>query len=157
MVDIQLAVDTTELERMFQKVSAGIGSMTKVMEKTSLLLLDSAYQNFSNESARAPYQAHVAPQGFWADLAESTKRQRSKQGLWPGKKLQRTGTLLASLERTFTDKEASAGTNIPYGKWLHYGTKKMPARPFLALQDADAAKIRQLVEEHLQEILKITN
>lgn len=154
MIALNLDIDIKKMQSVFASISTAAKSMQPVMERASGVLLASAQQNFAQESARQPHQAHVAPSNFWADLKESTKQRRTAQGTWPGKKLQNTGRLLASLERTHTQTSAEVGTNVPYGKYLQYGTKKMVARPFLALQKEDADIIMQTVKEHFEKNLK---
>ena len=66
------------------------------------------------------------------------KGSRSRHGLDPSspgeppKKL--TGTLRIGVlqEKELLVPEARVGTNVPYGKWLEMGTRKMAPRPWLS-------------------------
>lgn len=56
-----------------------------------------------------------------------------------------TGTLRASITSKADNNKVSIGTNVEYGVYVHEGTSKMDARPFL----------RNAVFEHIPEILNI--
>lgn len=60
-----------------------------------------------------------------------------------------TGRLRASISREVDRAEPSArvGTNLPYGKWLELGTRKMAARSFLV-------STFQRIQGRLLEIMK---
>ena len=154
MISIRIDVDLEPFLKQMESLKAASQNLQPVMERASTMMLESAQRNFNAESARTPKAGHVAPSGFWADLKESTKKQRAAEGTWPGKKLQRTGRLLASLEKSATNSAAQIGTNVRYGKHLQYGTVKMAARPFLALQKEDAEIIMRTVQEHFEKNLK---
>jgi phage virion morphogenesis protein len=150
MLTVNIEVDVRQIKRAMASLTVAVREMTPVMERTASKLLTSAQQNFTQESARVPVKGHAEPGGFWADLAESTKAQRTKQGTWPGKKLQRTGRLLASLEKNAGATTAEVGTTVEYGKYLQLGTRKMVARPFLALQQSEGDELLRAVEAHLR-------
>lgn len=77
--------------------------------------------------------------GKFADLSDSTKAQKAPNE-YPI--LRRSGALEASItDPTNADaislilnrKTLILGTSIPYAPYLHFGTKKMPARPFVMI------------------------
>jgi phage virion morphogenesis protein len=57
----------------------------------------------------------------WRSLAASTVRQRSKEGSWPGKILQRSGSLAQSVTRHSDATSATVGTNKNYAAIQHFG------------------------------------
>lgn len=56
-----------------------------------------------------------------------------------------TGNLRRNIEHGVDDDTAYIGTNVEYGKYVEYGTSRMPARPFL----------KQAVENHKEEYKKL--
>lgn len=93
----------------------------------------------------------------WAPL----KRQRSrkgrakKRGGAKDKILQDTGRLRASVASAFGGETVNEetpdgfawGTNVPYGKFHQYGTRKMVARAFLGVGPRLEKSIAELTEE----------
>ena len=56
-----------------------------------------------------------------------------------------TGNLRRNIEHGVDDDTSYIGTNVEYGKYVEYGTSRMPARPFL----------KQAVENHKEEYKKL--
>lgn len=82
----------------------------------------------------------------WKRLKASTVKVRAKKKKWPGKILQVSGGLAASVQPSHTRTEAIVGTNKSYGKFLQLGTKHMRARRFLKVTDSDLDKIKRLIK-----------
>lgn len=68
----------------------------------------------------------------WAPLAPSTIAQRQRRGRWPGKILQVDGGLASRFTYSISGNSVTIGTNVEYAKYLHHGTRRMPARPLFA-------------------------
>jgi phage virion morphogenesis protein len=108
----------------------------------------------------------------WKDLHPGTKAGRAKTGNWPGKILQRSGGLAASIQQRFDSNTAVVGSNKVYAAIQQFGGKtaahvirprtaralsfggivvrsvnhpgsNIPARPFLRLTPRD---LRDIVE-----------
>lgn len=124
-------------------------------------------KNFETEGARLGEP--------WQDLAHSTRKQRQQQGYWPGKKLQRTGQLKRSIASSYGDNYARVSTNVVYAAIQNYGgvihrsslktfirkkregkaakqpksnkmsSIRIPARPFMKLNDQDLEKIKSTI------------
>jgi phage virion morphogenesis protein len=62
----------------------------------------------------------------WQDLKASTKLSRAKQGTWPGKILQRSGGLAASIQQSFSASQAIVGTNKVYARIQNDGGRTKP-------------------------------
>lgn len=87
----------------------------------------------------------------WTPLAQSTIEQRLRKGKWPGKMLQVTGELKT---RNYADNDNNSATitnNTPYAKFLFFGTKNMPARPWLGLDTETETRIIDLYIRLLKE------
>ena len=84
----------------------------------------------------------------WVDLAESTKKQRTKQRKWPGQILQVEGKLAASISTYYDNDSAVIGSNLEYAAIHQLGGQagrnksvEIPARPYLFLTDDDYDEI----------------
>ena len=62
----------------------------------------------------------------WKDLQPGTKLARAKTGNWPGKILQRSGALAASIQQDFDATHAVVGTNKVYAAIQQFGGKTRP-------------------------------
>jgi phage virion morphogenesis protein len=82
----------------------------------------------------------------WKKLKPSTIEARKRKGKWPGKILQVTGGLAASIQASHTRTEAIVGTNRTYAKFLQLGTRHMVARRFLKLTPKDLDDIKRLIK-----------
>lgn len=77
--------------------------------------------------------------GPWPPLAASTISSRVRKGYGPGPMLINTGDLAQSIAggtgsiREITPLKMVLGTQIEYAGYLHFGTRKMPARKLIGL------------------------
>lgn len=131
------------------RLRAKTGNLKPVMNDIAETLRTSVEENFKQESARKPVGGRG---GVWQDIAPSTKKARAKINKYPGRKLQVTGQLLASLTTQATNTEALLGTNKKYARFLNDGTKKMPARPFMVIQEADKQEFAEIVQDYFRGI-----
>ena len=94
----------------------------------------------------------------WLDLAESTKKQRTKKRKWPGQILQVEGKLAASINTFYDNDSAVIGSNLEYAAIHQLGGQagrnksvEIPARPYLKLTDDDYNEINHEIEKYLKE------
>lgn len=94
----------------------------------------------------------------WAPLAPSTVL--SRQGA-SGPILNRTGRLLKVATQfniwTYTKDSAQItgiDSRVKYGKYHQGGTRKMPARPFIVLQDEDEEQIERIFAEWVDDRMR---
>ena len=78
------------------------------------------------------YQEASGTFNAWAELADSTKKERVAQGYTENDPLLRSGNLKDSITHETNHLEAIIGTNIDYAIDMEAGSKKSPPRPFLA-------------------------
>lgn len=90
----------------------------------------------------------------WTDLAEITKKNRTKKRKWPGQILQVEGKLAASVNTQYDDNSAVIGSNLPYARIHQLGgfagknkKVKIPARPYLQLTDDEFDEILDATEK----------
>lgn len=93
----------------------------------------------------------------WTDLAESTKKQRTKKRKWPGQILQVEGQLAASINTEYDDNSATIGSNKDYAAIHQLGGQagrnksvKIPARPYLKLTQDDFDEILHETEKYFR-------
>jgi len=86
----------------------------------------------------------------WAPLLKATIRRKKSSGI-----LKDTGRLrLSTMSEAaggnitkFASDSLIMGTSVPYAKYLQEGTKHMPARPFVIIQNEDAEEMERLTAE----------
>lgn len=93
----------------------------------------------------------------WIDLAESTKKQRTKTGHYPGQILQVSGQLASSISTYYDNDSAVIGSNLVYAAIHQLGGQagrnksvEIPARPYLNLNDDDFEEIMDTVNDYLK-------
>jgi phage gpG-like protein len=92
------------------------------LEKATKLLQRKVKEKFGE------YQSEAGPFVAWAELAESTKQDRERQGYPEDEPLLREGTLRDSVERLVRDGEGFVGSNSDVAVYQELGTKNMPPR-----------------------------
>lgn len=90
----------------------------------------------------------------WSPLKEAYLRWKIKKG-FSEKKLHRTTTLAQSFTSRVEGLQAIIGTPVPYSIYHEYGTKRMPARPFIkpVAQYMVERGLRQVFTEVFKEVL----
>ncbi len=101
------------------KLDAVRGGSARVLEAGSAAVVAEGTRAFRDASARP------AP---WAPLAASTLKRKKGRG----NVLIENGALAQSIAAgPASDERVEVGTDRPYAPFLQYGTKRMPARPFM--------------------------
>lgn len=129
---ITIEVKDSEVLDTLNRLARGMADTTPLMADVAQALLSESERQFANESG---------PLGAWPDLSDTTKDLREIYGTWPGKKLQASGALAASVQAAHGNGWASIGTNKVYAAMQFFGGttspdsmipgKTIPARPFL--------------------------
>jgi len=136
-----------------EQVADGLSNATPLMRAIAAELESQTEANFEAEG-----------RPHWMGLAPSTKRQREKQGTWPGKILQRSaGGLAASITSEHDADSATIGSNKVYAAIQHLGGQagrgrkvKIPAREYLPvtaqgdLQPAAEEGVLGVVNDYLR-------
>lgn len=91
----------------------------------------------------------------WAALSPPYLKRKLKQGFSKAK-LERTGELKASIVAESGDDYAEVAVGAPYAIYHQLGTRKMPARPFLGIDDAGEEDIVQATLDYLHAALDDT-
>lgn len=97
---------------LLQRLVGGYHNTTPLMRAIAGIFEAETEANFNAEGRPA-----------WLGLAPSTIRARTKAGTWPGKKLQVSGGLAASIATSFNRTEARVGSNKVYAAIQQFGGK----------------------------------
>ena len=161
-----------EIPALLTKLQSQISDLQPIMLEISETLRVAILRNFENEKDAATGKP-------WQRLAHRTIKQRTKAGHWPGKILQRTGLLKRSIISSAGTDFAQVSTNMVYAAIHNFGgiihrsqvktylrkktegkeTKKpggnkmssfrVPARPFMTVNQATIDKIKNQITRHL--------
>lgn len=123
MADVfSVVVDSAATREALERLAAVGGDMRAVNKAISVALLSATEDNFAAEGRPA-----------WPMLAASTMKARARKGKWPGKMLQVTGQLAASVGTEATGTYAMVGAGKVYAATHQFGRGDIPARPFLPI------------------------
>lgn len=78
------------------------------------------------------YQGKAGPYDAWEELSHYTEEERARLGFTANDPLLMTGRLRDSIQIVPLGDTALVGTNLPYAKYLEFGTATMPPRPFIS-------------------------
>lgn len=142
MIDMQ--IQDAEVQAALQRLLERTRNLTPAMRAISLALLDETETNFAAQGRPG-----------WKALADSTQDARAKRGKWPGKILQVTGRLAASVTPSHSAAMAAIGSNMAYAAIHQLGGQAgrghragIPARPYLPMtaeQQLQPAAVRAVL------------
>lgn len=145
---IEIELDNKEVHNKLLELSNKSKNLRPLMKNIAGIFAYSAEENFKEEGRPDK----------WVDLAESTKKQRTKKRKWPGQILQVEGKLAASINTYYDNDSAIIGSNLDYAAIHQLGglagkNKKVqiPARPYLKLTDDDFDEILYETENYLKD------
>jgi len=146
MDTVFIRIDDKEVLRLLDQLIERGDDLAPVMRQVSGIMHDAVEENFEKEGRPR-----------WPALAESTIIQREKKGYWPGKILQRTGTLASSYHRSYSKFRAVVGTNLKYARIQELGGEAgrghkvtIKSRPVLVLPGSSLDEIKQKIADYIQ-------
>lgn len=141
---IEIKLDNKEVESRLLDLAKRSENLRPLMKNIAGIFAYSTEENFKEEGRPDK----------WTDLAESTKKQRTKTGHYPGQILQVSGQLASSISTYYDNDSAVIGSNLDYAAIHQLGGQAgknqsvtIPARPYLQLNN----------EEIIEVIIYITN
>ena len=144
---IEIKIDNKDVERKLLELAQKGENLRPLMKNIAGIFASATEENFKNEGRPDK----------WTELAEATKKQRTKQKKWPGQILQVSGQLASSISTQYDNESAINGSNKVYaaihqlGGDVGRGKKvKILARPYLKLTDDDFEKILTETEKFLR-------
>ena len=147
---IHVTIDTKKVDQMLTQTM-------RQMSNTRPLMAAIANELHSLSDEAFTKQGQVGGQS-WTPLAASTIAQRTKQGTWPGKILEKsTAGLASSLQAYHSDSQASLSSSKPYAAIHQFGGQAgrnrkvtIPARPYMPMTED-----KQLTDVATQSVLAI--
>jgi phage virion morphogenesis protein len=162
---IDISIDSEATLRRLQGVAARLADTRPLTRMLAGIMHRAVEDNFEQQGRPR-----------WPNLAAATIAGRTKQGTWPGKILQRTGSLAASITQESGAGFARVGTNKVYAaiqqfggttrahvirprskralafggivvREVHHPGSRIPARPFLALTADDERDLISAAEQ----------
>ena len=144
---IEIKLDNKEIESRLLDLAKRSENLRPLMKNIAGVFAYSTEENFKEEGRPDK----------WADLAESTKKQRTKTGHYPGQILQVSGQLASSISTSYDNDSAVIGSNLDYAAIHQLGGQAgknqsvtIPARPYLQLTQDDFEEIIQETEKYLK-------
>jgi phage virion morphogenesis protein len=144
--------DDSKLQKLTNKIISKLGNLKPAHEIAGEILLASILKNF--EEGGRP--------NTWKDLKTSTKEQRKKQGTWPGQVLVRSGVrggLMGAISYDAAPDKVVFVGNKPYAAIHHFGgmagkgkKTKIPARPYMMIQDEDWKELQAAIQQFIFEV-----
>ena len=144
--------DDKEVQKKLKLMKSRLGSLQPANEIIGEIVHSSILRNFE-EGGR--------PEG-WPDLADSTKKQREKEGSWPGQILVRNGARNGLMGAVSYDALPDAVVfigNKEYSAIQHFGGKAgrgrkttIPARKYMMVQDEDWDEIMDALNHYIFEV-----
>lgn len=142
---IEIKLDNKDVESKLLDLAKRSENLRPLMKNIAGIFAYSTEENFKEEGRPDK----------WIDLSETTKKQRQKNGKYPGQILQVSGQLASSVSTAYDDNSALIGSNLAYAAIHQLGgqagkNKKttIPARPYLKLTDDNFEEIIYEVEKY---------
>ena len=146
---IEIEFDNKEVHEKLLDLAKKAENLRPLMKNIAGIFAYSTEENFKEEGRPDK----------WQDLAESTKKQRTKKRKWPGQILQVEGKLAASINTFYDNDSAVIGSNLEYAAIHQLGGQagknksvEIPARPYLFLMNDDYDEILHNIENHLSDL-----
>lgn len=144
---IEIKIDNKDVEKKLLELAQKGENLRPLMKNIAGIFAFATEENFKNEGRPDK----------WTELAEATKKQRTKQKKWPGQILQVSGQLASSISTQYDDDSAVIGSNLDYAAIHQLGGQagknkkvEIPARPYLKLTDDDFNEILDATEHYLK-------
>ena len=161
-MEIKMKIDDRQINELLRRLRRKMGDLTPVMEEIGELIVSSVQENFNRGGRYSEPGSWRGGNKKWKELAPSTIRERERQGYWPGQILVRTGDLKESITYDAGKDYVIVGTwDIDYAAIHQFGGKagrkhaaKIPARPFLVVQDEDLEEIKEIILDYIKELSK---
>ena len=135
---IEIKLDNKEIESRLLDLAKRSENLRPLMKNIAGIFAYSTEENFKEEGRPDK----------WTDLAESTKKQRTKTGHYPGQILQVSGQLASSISTYYDNDSAVIGSNLDYAAIHQLGGQAgknqsvtIPARPYLQLNNEEIIEV----------------
>ena len=135
---IEIKLDNKDVESRLLDLAKRSENLRPLMKNIAGVFAYSTEENFKEEGRPDK----------WTDLVESTKKQRTKTGHYPGQILQVSGQLASSISTYYDNDSAVIGSNLDYAAIHQLGGQAgknqsvtIPARPYLQLNNEEIIEV----------------
>ena len=146
--NIEIKFEYRIVQEKLLDIAKRVENLRPLMKNIAGIFASATEENFKNEGRPDK----------WTELAEATKKQRTKQKKWPGQILQVSGQLASSISTQYDDESAVIGSNLDYAAIHQLGGQagknkkvEIPARPYLFLTEDDNQEILSECEKYLSD------
>lgn len=144
---IEIEFDNKEVHEKLLNLAKKTENLRPLMKNIAGIFAYATEENFKEEGRPDK----------WLDLAESTKKQRTKKRKWPGQILQVEGKLATSINTYYDNDSAVIGSNLEYAAIHQLGGQsgknksvEIPARAYLKLTSDDYEEIMETIKEMIK-------
>lgn len=144
---IKIKIDNNAVNEKLLEIAQKSENLRLLMKNIAGIFAYSTEENFKNDGRPDK----------WTDLAETTKKQRTKTGHYPGQILQVSGQLASSISTYYDNDSAVIGSNLDYAAIHQLGGQTgrnhsvtIPARPYLKLSEDDFKELLLSINYHLR-------
>jgi phage virion morphogenesis protein len=157
MTTIHIRYDGRErLAKRLAKIRERSGDLEPALNDCREIMLSSIEENFLQGGRYESVDSVRGGTKRWQDLSQVTKDARKKKGKWPGKILQVSGQLAASITGEVNRNDLEIGTNKVQGALMQFGgpagknkSVDVPGRPYLVVQDEDVDDMLDVTGEYI--------
>jgi len=119
---IDLKLEDEGVKDLLKRLQKRLSNLRAPMDSIGQLILNSVERNFEVGGRYSGTSGDVmGGSSSWQDLATSTKKRREKAGSWPGKILQVSGHLSASIRAKSSKDSVIVRTNVKYAPIHQFG------------------------------------
>lgn len=145
-----------QLYERFSKIKERSMKLKPVLEDCREIILSSIEENFLRGGRYESVDSFRGGTQRWKDLSEVTKTTRKRTGKWPGKILQVSGQLAASITGEINGNDLEIGTNKAQARLMHLGGEAgrnhsvdVPGRPYLVVQEEDIDDMLDITSQYI--------
>lgn len=141
-MNLDITFDTKKMDATINKMVSGVINPRPFWNKVESYMDDFIDSTFMSQGVNLA--------GNWKALAKSTVQGRSRRGYGAGNILINTGKLKSSVKKqSSTNSEMRFGSKVPYYKYHQLGTRKMPQRQILGINNEIRNKMRDYLAEFI--------
>lgn len=139
-MEIRIEVDKKDVEQLLSKLQNANFSVP--LRDAAVYMKSSVLKNFE-----------VGGRPKWVPLSKKTLQEKLKKGYSP-QPLIRTGRLRQSINVSVSSEVASVYPGVWYGAQHQFGTKIVPARPFLVFQPEDIDTVKEIFVRYIEQLTR---
>jgi phage virion morphogenesis protein len=144
------------LAKRLAKIRERSGNLKPVLTDCGEIMRSSIEENFLREGRYESVDSWRGGNNRWQELSPVTIKQREKSGRWPGKKLQISGQLAASITYNVNGNSLEIGSNKVYAAIHQFGGPAgrnnrvtIPGRPYLVIQNEDVDEMIDIAGNYI--------